>query len=327
MQANVSRFSPGRRVFQLIRLSLLLPVAAGIVFHPNSVVASENVPHAPFAQWADVPEQGQIVAGLFYDESESYHIWAKNDYNNITVRAHGERYGIDINQGYFTLQYGITKQWAADLSVGYTTVGWRAFDRNQSSQSTSGFMDSSFGFRYQVFNESTAGSAWIPTLTLRAGAVLPGTYEQDFPFAPGVRSAAIEPEVLARKHFGWTGLGAYADALFRWNRTTANDQYIASFGFFQKIKDFEIQAGYRRLGSISGDDIIYNSATPSTIDYPVGARENSDSIEAGFNYTTPKKKWQFGFYTRTVLDGANTDGKFWFGGYVNIPFTVFKATP
>jgi hypothetical protein len=305
----------------------LLAVLVTTLAHAPRLLASENVPHAPFAQWADVPDRGQLVAGLFYDESEAYHIWAKDSYQNVTTHAGGERYGIDINQGYVTLQYGITKRWAADLSVGYTTVGWRYFNIAQQPQSTSGLMDTSLGVRYQVFNEATAPSPWTPTLTLRAGAVLPGTYEQGFPFAPGVRSAAIEPEVLARKHFGWTGLGAYGDALFRWNRTTANDQYIASVGLFQQIKGWEIQAGYRRLGSVSGEDIVYDPTTPWTIQYPVSIRENNDSIEAGFSYTTPKKKWSFGVYTRTLLDGANTDGKFWFGGYVNIPFNILKSTP
>ncbi len=289
--------------------------------------ASENVPHAPFAQWANVPAHGQLVAGLFYDESESYHIWAHNDYQDVTVHANGERYGIDINQGYITLQYGIAKRWAADLAVGYTTLGWRKFSPDEHAQSTSGLMDTSFGVRYQIFDEAQADSKWLPTLTVRAGAVLPGTYSQGFPFAPGVRSAAVEPEVLARKHFGWTGLGAYGDALFRWNRTTSNDQYLASVGLFQQIKGWELQVGYRRLGTTSGEDIGYDPATPWTIDYPVAVRENSDSVEAGFSYTTSKRHWQYGFYSRTVVDGGNSDGKFWFGGYVNIPFAIFNLRP
>ena len=241
--------------------------------------------------------------------------------------ANGERYGIDINQGYLTLQYGLTKKLAADVAVGYTTLGWRYFnDANnsnpgQQARSTSGLMDSSIGLRYQLLNEAQAKCPWAPTLTLRAGAVLPGTYSQGFPFSPGVRSTAIEPEVLVRKHFGWTGLGAYGDALFRWNRTTANDQYIVAAGLFQEIKNWEIQAGYRHLGSTSGQSI---AMAGNVINYPVSIRENSDAIEAGFSYTTSKRRWQFGFYSRTVVDGSNSDGKFWFGGYVNIPITLFS---
>jgi hypothetical protein len=283
--------------------------------------ASENVPHRPFAVWADVPAQGQFVAGLVYEESEAYYIWANRDRKKITTRSGGENYGIDINQGYLSLQYGITEKWAADLSVGYTSMGWRSFSPDQSTESTSGLMDIAFGVRYQILNEKEANSAWMPTLTFRAGAVLPGSIDDDIAFTPGQRSAAIEPEILMRKHFGWTGFGAYADALFRWNRTTANDQYMTSIGLFQQIKNWELAAGYRHMQSISGDDITFADPNDlSTIDYPRGVREINDAIEAGFSYTTSKRQFRYAFHTRTVFDGSNTDKKFWIGGSIDIPF-------
>src|SRR5216110_2461726 len=83
----------------------------------GSVMASENVPHLPFAQWADVPKEGQFVAGLVYQESESYHIWAKRTEYSVKWKAGGENYGIDINQGYVTLQYGLTEKFALDLNA------------------------------------------------------------------------------------------------------------------------------------------------------------------------------------------------------------------
>lgn len=288
-----------------------------------ALLASENVPHRLFAQGADIPAPGQFVVGLVYEESESYHIFVKGESRNITTRAAGENYGIDINQGYLALQYGITERWAADLNVGATSAGWRSFD-NGVIQSTTGLMDISFGFRYQVFNEATAGSPWLPTLTLRAGAVLPGSYNENFQFAPGVRSAAIEPELLARKHFGWTGLGAFTDLLYRWNRTTGNDQYIAAIGLFQQIKGWELDVGYRHLQTINGSDIVYPVDPASNggfnIMYPRDVREISDAIEAGFSYTTSKRKIRYGFHSLTVVDGNNTDRKFWVGGSVDIPF-------
>jgi hypothetical protein len=303
---------------------------------PQNVSATENVPHAPFAEWADLPAPGQLIAGFLYDESEAYHIWANGGQRyNIDSPNNGEHYGIDINQGYFTFQYGINQKWAADLNVGATTTGWRTFNyQGQTAptiRSTTGLMDIAFGVRYQIFNEATdTNSAWIPTLTFRAGAVLPGTYGQNFPFAPGVRSAAIEPELLAKKHFGWPGFGAYADALYRWNRTTANDQVIASVGFSQKIKGWELDAGYRHLQTIGGVDLVYNPTTgqisttgsdPSSFSE---LREINDSIEAGFSYTTSKRHIKYSFYTRTVFNGNNSDQKFWIGGGIEMPFQIFK---
>jgi hypothetical protein len=269
--------------------------------------------------WADVPDPGQFVVGILYEQSEAYHIWAGSDYHNITVKSGGEEYGIDITQGYLAVQYGLTEKWALDLNVGYTTAGWRYFNStNGHVQSTSGLMDTSFGVRYQIFNEKQAEHDWMPTLTFRAGAVLPGSFDEGFPFAPGTRSAAIEPGLLARKHFGWPGLGAYADCFFRWNMTTHNDLYSASIGLFQQIKQWELNFGYRHLQTITGEDIVLGE--DHSIFYPRKLREISDTLEYGFSYTTSKWHWRWGFNGRTVVDGSNTDGKFWVGGSLDVPF-------
>ena len=286
-----------------------------------TVLASEDVAQRPFAYWADVPTEGQFVVGMVYEQSKSYTIIANGQYTGIKVRAGGENYGIDIRQGYLALQYGITERWAADLEVGGTTVGWRAFSPGNQVQSTIGLMDVSFGARYQIFNEAWGSNApWMPTLTFRAGAVLPGTYSQSIAFAPGFRSAAIEPEFLARKHFGWPGLGAYGDALYRWNMTTENDNIIVAVGFFQEFKGWELDAGYEHLQTTSGGNITFTTVGDvSTIDYPRDVREISDSIQAGFSYTTSKRHWKYGFHSRIVVAGNNTDLKPWFGGSLDIP--------
>lgn len=308
------------RPFKQISLIAGLISALGWLALLQSVTGSENVPHAPFGEWAEVLPRGQFEIGLHYQESEAYHIWAGNTIHDVTVHSGGEDYGIDINQGYITIQYGIAKRWSADLAIGVTTAAWRYFSNfspNERPQSTTGLMDLPFGVRYQLLREGEDGPPWAPTITFRAGAILPGTYQQGFPFSPGNRSAAIEPEVLMRKYFGWPGLGAYGDALFRWNRTTENDQYIVSVGLFQQIKQWDLDFGYRHLGSVSGQNIVL---LPNRfIVYPVSVRENNDSIEAGLSYTLPKWGLQFGFYSRTVLSGGNSDNKFWVGGYLKVP--------
>jgi hypothetical protein len=310
-----------RRAGQFRPIALLTRILTSLGL-AGSAWASEDVPHLPFAQWANVPAPGQFVAGVVYQESESYHIWVQRTETGIKWRAAGESYGIDINQGYMTFQYGLDEKWAADLNVGFTTCGWRYFadstGKQGGVQSTTGLMDSSMGVRYQVFNEAKADSPWVPTLTFRAGAVLPGEYDQNFAFAPGFRSAAIEPEALMRKHFGWPGLGGYFDGLFRWNRTTGNDQYMTVIGLFQQIQRWELDVGYRHLQTLSGGDIVLNA--DQSIDYPRDVREISDSIEAGFSYTTLKHHIRYGFETQTTFDGSNTDRKFWIGCSIQIPF-------
>lgn len=298
-----------------------LVLAAGLA---QTALASEDVPHRPFAQWAEVPESGQFVFGLLYEESEAYHIWAGGSSYNVTLRAQGESYGIDVNQGYLALQYGLAEKWAADVNLGATTTGWRYFD-NGGIKSTEGVMDIAFGVRYQVRNEAQGSSPWTPTLTLRVGAVVPGSYNESFAFAPGTRSAAIEPELLMRKHCGWPGLGVYADGLFRWNRTTGNDQYITVLGLFQQIKGWELDIGYRHLQTTTGEDISFDPNNPTSLVYPRTVREDNDSIEAGFSYTTATRRIRYGFHSRTVFDGNNSDRKFWVGGSIDVPFGGKKA--
>jgi hypothetical protein len=317
---KLAHLSPRRTCNSQLTTCVVLALAVAILTLTFASYGSENVPHRPFAMWADVPDPGQFVIGAVYEESEAYHFWAGHTEHNARFKAGGENYGIDINQGYFALQYGLTAKWALDLNFGGTTVGYRYFS-NGKIKSTTGLIDTSFGARYQLFNETDyCDCAWIPTVTFRAGAVLPGTYNQDFAFAPGLRSAAIEPELLARKHFAWPGFGAYGDALYRWDRTTGNDQYITTIGLFQQLWGWELDAGYRHLQTLSGSDIKFTSGDPTSLVYPRDPREINDSIEAGFSYTTSKRHIRWGFHSRTVFDGSNTDRKFWVGGSVDIPF-------
>ena len=297
-------------------MMVTLAAALGTVAMP--AVASENVPQRPFAYLANTPSTGQFIAGLVYEESEAYHILAPRTQYDVNRKVGGENYGIDATQGFVTVQYGLSERWSLDLSAGATTVGSRSFS-NGAVDSTTGLMDVSFGVRYVICTEDSSGADWKPTLVFRAGAVLPGTYDKDSNFAPGMRSAAISPEFIARKHFGWTGLGAYTDLLYRWNKTIGNDQYIASVGIFQEIKSWELDLGYRHVQSLAGDDIQYDPANPAAIAYPRNVREINDAIEAGFSYTTSKHHLRLGFHTRTIVDGSNTDRKFWIGASVDLP--------
>ena len=129
--------------------------------------------------------RGNLCSERGTKESEAYHIWAGNQRVNITHKAHGESYGVDRTQGILSVQYGITEKWAADINLGVTTVGWRSFSPNGKTESTVGMMDPAFGVRYQIFKEGEENAEWLPTLTFRAEAVLPGSYDEDIAFCSG----------------------------------------------------------------------------------------------------------------------------------------------
>ncbi|HUR46313.1 MAG TPA: transporter [Candidatus Saccharimonadales bacterium] len=290
-----------------------------ITLFASLVHGTENATRKPFAEWANLPEPNQLTVRLWYMEGEAYHVWYGRQRQDITVHKHGEDYGIDPMQGMILLEYGLAPNWAADLNVGYGTVGSRSFNANANSESATGFLDTTLGVRYQIWDEEHASCSWQPTLTFRAGAILPGRYNREFPFAPGNRSAAIEPSFLVRKHVGWKGFGVYGDVLYRWMRTSGDDQYMASFGFFQEVKNWTLSAGYRHFQQLSGYDL-----TPVPVGSPLAyspqVREISDAFEAGFQYVTPKSGYKLGFFTRKTFDGSNTDSAFLVSAFVEFPF-------
>ena len=67
-QVRIATPTPGI-VRRLGAWACLLLTAAALT---QTAPASENVPQRPFALWADLPEPGQFVVGLVYEESESY---------------------------------------------------------------------------------------------------------------------------------------------------------------------------------------------------------------------------------------------------------------
>jgi hypothetical protein len=307
------------KLYQIVGFTILL--AAGTAF---TVRAGENEPRRPFAQWAELPAPGDLLLGALYEQSEAYHVWQQGNNRAVAnTRADGENYGIDVRQGYFTFDYGLSERWAADLNIGATTVGWRPFDDGAIGKTT-GVLDPTFGVRYQIFKETNG--CWLPTLTFRAGAIIPGAYHRHLAFAPGNHGVAVEPSFLFRKHLGWDGFGVWGDVLYRWEHTIGADQYIAAVGIFQQIKRWELDAGYRHLQTLSGEDIVLGppsetqSGTYQSIIYPTDVREISDSIDAGFSYTTSKRHIRYGFHARKTFDGSNTDSPFWLGAYVDIPF-------
>jgi len=319
-------------VFKLVHLVAFAIGALSSLLPNQNLMASEDEARRPFAEWAEVPEPGQLIFGTLYEQSEAYHIWVQGNHRMpANTRVDGENYGIDVRQGYFTFNYGITKKWAADLNLGATTVGWRPFDGG-GIQKTTGIMDPTFGVRYQIFNETDSNApAWLPTLTFRAGAIVPGVYDRHLAFTTGNHGVAIEPSILFRKHLGWEGFGIWGDVLYRWEHTIGADQYIAAAGVFQQIKGWELDLGCRHLQTLSGEDIVLGprtagqSSTYNSITYPVDVREISDSLDAGFSYTTPKRHFRWGFHARKTYDGSNTDSALWLGASLDIPLDWFKA--
>jgi len=86
-----------------------------------------------------------------------------------------------------------------------------------------------------------------------------------------------------------------------------------------------LDAGFRHLQAIAVSDIVLippATGSPPPWDgivYKANVREVSDSVDAGFSYTT-RRRIRWAFHARKTFEGSNTDSKLWLGGSVDIPF-------
>jgi hypothetical protein len=295
-----------------MRQPFYVATACTLALWPVEGPASENLPAKPFGQAAFLPEPRQFVVTPWYQYTEFQEVWRGSHHENITV---GDEHGFDQNDGMVLIEYGLKKNWAADVLLGYTGLSTRSTTPNGSVEKTDGLMDVTFGVRWQVLDENAADSKWAPTLTLRAGGIVRGTYDEDFPFAPGNGSVGVEPSVLLDKSFGWAGFGMYGNLGYRSLRSGGNDQVFGSVGFSQRYKGFNFNAGYRHQQNTGGEDI---GGTGTTFVYSPKVKEINQMFEAGVGYTDRSGR-HFQFYYSQNFNGRNTGDKMVYGIYGSFP--------
>jgi hypothetical protein len=299
-----------------VRTLKTLLVVASLLLFGWETFAAENMPKKPFGQEALIPDEHQWIVTPLYQYTEFDNVWIGGRKQDITFPVD---HGFDQNDFTIMAEYGFHTNWAVDAMIGFTDLATRAWSTPPGSvRHTRGLSDTTYGLRYQVWNERTAESKWTPTLTLRAGGIYRGTYQKDFPFAPGSGGVGIEVEAMAQKSFGWEGLAGYATAGYRDIRSGANSQLFATVGINQKFRGVTLSAGYRHQQSTTGFDARATGITGNTIVYTSYAKEINEQFEAGIGYTDKHDRhWQF--YYQGNFDGRNTGDKDTYGIYVSFP--------
>lgn len=298
----------------------LFLVVCGLSLCVGKAPASEYHPQPPFAGFAELPRPGQLLVtpGFHYAAFQSY--WAGEDEVDISQGDH--EYDVEYYSGQVLLEYGLPKHWALDLTLGYVDQATRALNANGGVQKTSGLLDTQFGIRYQVLRDSQR-QHWTPDLTLRVGGIFRGTYEENFPFAPGYGETGIEPALFARKVI-WPGGGLYASAGYRHLVSYAPDSVLLSAGLFQRWRQFAVLAGYRQQQALTGPDVATPNPTPGSpynVFYNNRVREINYLAEWGGTYTFPNGI-VLRFYMNSNFDGRNTGEKLTYGGAVTLPFQL-----
>jgi len=272
------------------------------------------VPLACFGQsaWLPAKHEFKVTPGFTYSTFDEFWVGRMRV---DPLQANNE--SLDQYTGYVAVEYGILDNLAADVTVGYTTTSSTETFGNESDD---GLTDTLLGLRYRLLDENAPPCPYSPTLSLRVGAVIPGTYDENQPFSVGDGAYAFESSLLLGKAFGSSGFGMYGDIGYRVRETPVPNDLFGSAGFYQQIGgDVTLAAGYRHVQSLSGLDIGgpgFNPALGSSHGFPA-VKEIVQLVEGAISYTDPGGR-NYQLTVAKSVDGRNTGDK-WIVGF-NVTF-------
>ncbi len=256
---------------------------------------------------AYTPAAGQLVVSPSYVYQNFQKFWmGRNDASLAPA---------DVTQhtGVIAFDYGITETIALDVQVGYVRTDSKAFGGPRKDD---GMTDTLVGLRYKLVDETKVNCRWSPTFTLRAGAIIEGTYDAGLPFSGGDGGSGFETSLQFGKAIGTTGLALYGDIGYRYRNQTVPDDLFGSIGLSYTIANaVTLSGGYRHIQSLSGTDIGSPGFTFPSL------REINQLAEFSLSYTD-KGGRTYALFGGVSLDGRNTGDKTLFGATISIPIQL-----
>jgi hypothetical protein len=261
--------------------------------------------------WLPAAQEFKIIPGFTYSTFDEF--WVGRTLVD-PLKANDE--SLDQYTGYLGLEYGILDNLAADATIGYS-----ATTRTQAlGEGDEGLTDTLIGMRYRLLDEANAPCPFAPTVAIRVGGIIAGTYDSNQPFSVGDGAHGVEGSLLVGKAFGTTGFGMYGDIGYRVRENPVPDDLFGSVGVFQQIGPATVNFGYRHVQSLSGLDIGgpgFDPPAGRSSGFPA-LKEINQLIEGGVSFTDPGGR-VYQVTAAKSVDGRNTGDKFIFG--VNATFS------
>lgn len=287
-----------------------------IILSTFAIALAANAAHAQVSAYT--PERNQLISSIAYQYQRYDEFWVGD--TSISLKLATGFREQQQHSTFLTLEYGILDDLALDVTVGYT---WTEFTGGPGDDLTDdGLSDTTFGLRYRAIDERKF--TWLPTVTLRVGGIINGTYDEAFPFSAGDGADGIETSALLAKQL-CTGLGLYGEIGYRWRNNNVPDDLFGAFGLaVTYIPNLTLSVGYRHTESQSGPDI---GAPGFGVDFGFPqVKEVDQRIETSLSYADRGGR-TYALYFAQTLQGRNTGEKSIFGLSISIPFGGHSAEP
>lgn len=221
----------------------------------------------------------------------------------------------DITQNsiFFGLDYGLTDRIALDFATGYSRASFSP--PGEAVDDISGLYDTTFGLRFGLVDEYEKPGA--PTVTLRVGGIIQGSYEASNVHSPGDGASGVELSMLVGKSWADPGFGLTGELGFRDRNENVPADFFGSAGFYKTfLRRGSFSTMYRRNQGLSGLDIGGPGFSPDK--FPQ-LKEINDNLEFGVGVTDEGGRY-YGFLVARTLNGRNTGEKTALGVTFNVPF-------
>ena len=213
-----------------------------------------------------------------------------------------------------SFDYGLTEDVALDLTVGYIKTHFRLGNPT----SLDGLNDTRVGVRWQWMREDADGQR--PTLALRFGGIIEGTYDTvgaDAPINPGDGASGFELSLLYGKRLADT-VTLFGDIGYRNRAENVPDDVYGSIALAWDFHPrWVATTGFRFNRGLNGLDIGGPGFDPTR--FPE-VKEQSQTIEAGLGYTLEGGKQLFVFVAKNVGNGRNVGDRTIIGGSFGFQF-------
>ena len=257
------------------------------------------------AQDAWVPYRGESSISLVYTY-QTFEDFYKGDQDASYP------FGRSHQQTTFAIfEYGLTDALAIDVTLAYSHTSTTDSPVAPTGGVDSGLADSSIGFRWRIVDEFEKPNA--PTLTVRVGGIVAGTYDAGLPYSAGDGASGVEAALMFGKDFGHSGFGLYGETGYRHRAEKVPEDLVALLGLYKTLGDWSTNFGLRHVHALSGSDIGDPGFKFQEL------QEIATYIEASVGHSNAKGRYIGAHFAQTI-NGRNTAKKTVFGLSVTFPF-------
>ena len=274
-------------------------LALAILLLPLGAARAQHTP------W--LPEEGELVLTPWYTFQTFDRFWFGDDKMDFP--------NTDQHTVLLATEYALLDDVQLDATFGYTrTIGGMS-----GADVDDGLADTQLGLTWRVVDEFRSDAEWMPSVALRGGAIIEGTYEENRPESPGDGASGFETSLLLGKtYYDETvgELGVSGEIGWRARFEDVPEDFFFSAGAYKAFENgFSLDVAFLHNQGLSGPDIGDPGFTFPEV------KEVQGNIQYGVGYRDAAGR-SINVYAAHTLYGRNTAEKLVIGVSLSIPLDV-----